>query len=120
MPGQANRPASIHKWKGTHLLSLIHIFYYARWTEGHPWWEDGVLLHTEQGDAHAALVSGSAIYDRDGVRYASPLRRMRQEPVKMCIRDSRYVIHRLRTHLAVAAPAAAEPEITPTKKNSNS
>lgn len=31
-----------------------------------------------------------------------------------------YVIHRLRTHLAVAAPAAAEPEITPTKKNSNS
>lgn len=59
----------------------VYLLYYARWTEGHPWWEDGVLLHTEQGDAHAALVSGSAIYDRDGVRYASPLRRMRQEPV---------------------------------------
>lgn len=59
----------------------VYLLYYARWTEGHPWWEDGVLLHTEQGDTHAALVSGSAIYDRDGVRYAGPLRRMRQEPV---------------------------------------
>ena len=24
MPGQANRPASIHKWKGTHLMGFLN------------------------------------------------------------------------------------------------
>ena len=59
----------------------VYLLYYARWTEGRPWWEDGVLLYAMQDDESAVLVSGGALYDKDGVRYAGPLRRMRQEPV---------------------------------------
>ena len=56
----------------------LYALFYAVWTEGRPWWEDGLLVYTEQHDISADLITGGAMYDHDGVRYAGDLRRMRQ------------------------------------------